>query len=92
MAKSIMQDNTAESFLSKRTDNLDKHHIFNGALRQKSEKYGLWVMLNHDEHMFAHHTVKGQKVLILLKQLGQKAFEEKYGHEEYMKEFHKNYL
>lgn len=28
-------------------DPLDKHHIFGGANRKKSEQYGLWVYLCH---------------------------------------------
>ena len=37
---------------------LDKHHIFSGALRKKSEKYGLTVYLHHSKcHIFGENSV-----------------------------------
>lgn len=47
-------------------DPLDKHHIFGGAYRKKSEKYGLCVDLcHHDCHIFgegaAHRRGHGEK-------------------------------
>ena len=97
MAQSIVQkiengQEIRQCYITGRTYELDKHHIFNGALRKKSEDYGLWVYLNHDVHMKAHGTKQGQEVLKWLKQQGQEAFERRYGHEKFMKEFHKNYL
>lgn len=71
---------------------LDRHHIFGGARRNKSEKYGLWVYLEHTQHMWLHQTRQGQAYSKYLKALGQKKFEEIYGHELFMKEFGKNYL
>ena len=49
MAKSIMQSEKV-CYLSGRTDWLEKHHLYQGANRKLSEKYGLWVYLNHYWH------------------------------------------
>lgn len=89
MSRSIIQDGKY-CYLGSSESTLDKHHIFNGALRKKSEKYGLWVYIGHYSHLNAHQ--KDTDILIDLKKIGQKAFEEKYGHEMFMREFHKNYL
>ncbi len=89
MSKSIIQDERY-CYLGSSESMLDKHHIFNGALRKKSEKYGLWVYIGHYTHLNAHQ--KDTDVLIELKKIGQRMFEEKYGHDAFMREFHKNYL
>lgn len=44
--KSILQTEK-RSYLSGDTRWLEKHHIFGGANRKLSEKYGLWVWLTH---------------------------------------------
>ena len=97
MAQSIMQKiedgkEVRKCYLTGRTDNLDKHHSMNGPFRKKAEAYGLWIFLQHDVHMKLHQTPQGQKVAIWLKQQAQEAFERKYGHEKWMKEFKRNYL
>lgn len=70
---------------------LDKHHIFNGPLRQKSEHYGLWIYVEHYTHLNLHQTSEGQAELKRLKAIAQRAFEKKYSHDLFMKEFHKDY-
>ena len=74
------------------TNNLDRHHVMNGPYRDKSEAFGLWVYLNHDIHMWLHQTRDGEQYKRQLKQEAQLAFEDCYGHERWMQEFHKNYL
>lgn len=37
-------------YLSGRTDWIEVHHVFPGANRKLSEKFGLCVYLNHDAH------------------------------------------
>ena len=71
--------------------NLDKHHIFNGPLRKKSEHYGLCIYMEHYTHLNLHQSQEGQHELKRLKAVAQKVFEEKYGHELFMEEFHKDY-
>lgn len=74
---------------------LHKHHFMHGSWgRKKAEHYGLWAYVceaRHHEHgPEAPHA--NAKIDMALKQIAQRAFEEKYSHEEWMKEFGKNYL
>lgn len=48
-APSILQDEK-ECFLSGTLEGLERHHIYGGANRRNSAKYGLWVWLRHDLH------------------------------------------
>ncbi len=89
--KSILQS-VRECYITHDIRDLDKHHIMNGSFRGKSERFGLWVWLRHDQHMNLHHTPEGQIKARELKQQAQAAFEEIYGHDRWMAEFHKNYL
>lgn len=90
--KSIIQDKK-ECFRTHSIIDLDKHHIMNGnAYRNKSEKYGLWVWLNHDVHMWLHNTRDGNVYARELKAIAQEHFEELYGHTKWLMLFHKNYL
>ena len=77
-------------------DRLDRHHIFPGAYRNKSEKYGLVVDLCHEScHIFgpeaAHNNAKTMREL---KKYGQrKAMEEQgWTTEDFIREFGKNYI
>ncbi len=93
MKKSIMQ-NGRESYLSGRTDSLEKHHVFGGANRKWSEIYGLFVYLAHDEHneppRGVHHNAEKDYAL---KCDGQRAFERVHGtREEFMQIFGRNWL
>lgn len=95
MSKSIIEDKNAQQcFICGAYGYLEEHHIFFGtALRKKSEHYGLKVhlcYLHHRDKVSGVHFNKGLN--IKLKQLAQKTFEEKHGHERFMKEFGKNYL
>lgn len=97
MAQSIIQkyengQPIKQCYLTGRTYDLDKHHVMNGINRKKAEEWGLWVYLNHEVHMKLHQTAQGQKVARWLKQQAQEQFERRYGHDKWMKEFHKNYL
>ena len=96
MAKSILQ-NEKRCFLSGRTDGLHEHHVFGGANRKNSEKYGLKVYLYHELHNNApdgsddhHNRELGDR----LKRIAQARAMEHYGWTfgEWMKIFHKNYL
>lgn len=90
MSESIIQKNT-ECFVSGSRVNLDRHHCVHGtAGRKLAEKYGLWVWLRHDIHMQLHDKNKGLDKI--LEQEAQRAFEERYGHDEWMRIFRKNYL
>ena len=77
-------------------DPLDKHHIFGGAFRKKSERYGLTVYLCHDRchengPEAAHRNAGTMRTL---REYGQrKAMEENgWSVADFIREFGKNYL
>lgn len=59
--ESIIQKDKTKCFICKQNpcgDPLDKHHIFGGADRSKSEKYGLTVYIHHNRcHIFGENSV-----------------------------------
>ena len=75
---------------------LDRHHIFGGSNRKKSERYGLVVDLCHDScHIFGKYSAhQNKEVALRLHQYGQKEAMEKYGWttERFIQEFGRNYL
>lgn len=75
---------------------LDKHHIFGGAYRKKSEKYGLTVYLCHGScHIFGEKAVHScRETMDELHRYGQKLAMERMGwtKEDFMREFGRNYL
>lgn len=77
-------------------DPLDKHHIFGGSRRKKSERYGLVVDLCHNRcHIFGELAVhRNADTMRELHQYGQrKAMEENgWTTEDFIREFGKNYL
>ena len=72
-----------------RTGTLHHHHCLHGSRRKKADKYGLIVYLCPHCHSQLHDLGVGD---LFLEKKAQKYFEEKYGHEKWMKEFGKNYL
>lgn len=74
---------------------IERHHIFGGALRKKSEKYGLVVDLCHNCHNEPPDGVHHNKgAMLKLHKYGQiKAMQEQgWTIERFRKEFRKNYL
>ncbi len=75
---------------------LDRHHIFGGSRRKKSEKYGLVVYLHHNScHIFGRFAVhQNRDTMLRLHQYGQeKAMAENHwSTEDFIREFGKNYL
>lgn len=95
--KSILQDNPHACYLCRRTSGpLDKHHVFSGPLRKKSEKYGLTVYLCHDScHIFGPNSAhQSGETALYLHQQAQRAAMERYGWtaDDFRREFGKNYL
>ena len=74
---------------------VERHHIFGGALRKKSERYGLVVTLCHSCHNAppygVHHNAKAMQKL---HEYGQrKAMAENgWNIDDFRREFYKNYL
>ena len=92
MSRSILQDRK-ECFLCGTTYDLHEHHVIYGPFRHKAEHYGLKVYLCAYDHNMSDNGVHFNKSLdIKLKQFAQEKFESKYSHEEWMKQFEKNYV
>ena len=92
--KSIIQERK-ECFVTGDTNGLHKHHIFGAYNRNNSEKYGLWIWLRWDYHIAdsPHRTPHNDKeVDLVYKQIAQRKFETRYGHDEFMRIFGRNYL
>ena len=90
--KSIIADYSQGRYcyFTGQSNNLDKHHIFNGPLRAWSEKNGLWIYVEHYKHMDMH--VNDQQTLLYLKRIGQRKYEKTHSREEFMSHTHKNYI
>ena len=86
---SVLTDNMDECIFSHTTP-VERHHIFGGANRKRSEKYGFVVPLRPDLHPNGVHAKAIDKVL---KQMAQEYYEIYYGtRQEFIKEFGKSYL
>lgn len=89
---SILQSDKV-CFLSGSTVDIEKHHIFGGANRRNSAKYGLWVYLRHDLHneppYGIHHNINANRQL---QEIAQKAFEKHYPDLNFISIFGRNYL
>ena len=95
----VLQEKVLNCFLCGRngaSDHLDRHHIFGGAYRKKSERYGLVVYLCHDRcHIFGKNAVHNNaEVMQQLHEFGQREWMKQTGGtvEDFIKEFGKNYL
>lgn len=89
--KSILQDEK-ECYLTGRTFNLHKHHVFNGNPQRKlSEQYGLWVWLNAEVHEKVHADIEIRKWLKETAQLDAMRY---YGwtEDEFREKFGRSYL
>lgn len=90
--KSILQ-NEKQCFLCGCQNLIEDHHIFGGANRTLSEKYGLKVYLCHYCHNEPPNGVHFNKERNRqLQAQAQEAFEKLYSHDEFMRIFGRNYL
>ena len=73
---------------------VERHHIFGGAYRTKSETRGFVVPLRPDLHPNGVFAGKDAKAIdTKLKQMAQEYYEAHYGtREQFMQEFGRNYL
>ena len=102
MSKSIIQDYShRQCYLcgyllgiwDENRNDLEEHHIMMGKWRALSEHYGLKVLLCDKHHRTTKEAVhRNEDNELFLKIVAQHAFELKYSHELWMKEFGKNYL
>lgn len=73
---------------------VERHHIFGGANRKRSEKYGYVVPLRPDLHPNGSQAGPMREIIDkCLKRMAQRDYEEKYGsREDFICEFGRNYL
>jgi hypothetical protein len=97
--ESIIQKDKTRCFLCGMVgyvEPLDKHHIFFGANRSKSEKYGLTVYLHHNRcHIFGENSVHANaRINRKLQAFAQKKAMKHYNwsEEDFRSIFHKNYI
>lgn len=95
--KSIFTDDMDTCYFQKRTDGIERHHIFGAANRKRSEEYGFVIPLHYSIHpngAGCQLSMDERKDLdVLLKQECQKWFLEHIGGmDRWMKEFGRNYL
>ena len=97
--KSIIQQDKDRCYLCggyANGDPLDRHHVYSGADRKKSEKYGLTVYLHHNKcHIFGERAVHNNaRVNQALQAKVQKIAMEHYGWtiDDFLKEFYQNYI
>ena len=97
--KSIIQKDVSKCFICKQNpcgDPLDKHHVIGGALRSKSERYGLTVYIHHNKcHIFGENAVhRNAKINERLQALAQKKVMKLYGWsiEDFRMKFYTNHL
>lgn len=73
---------------------VERHHIFGGSNRKRSEKYGFVAPLRPDLHPNGVHAGPDAKTIdLILKMKAQVYFEERYGtRDDFIREFGKSYL
>lgn len=83
----ISNDTDDQCFIcGRRPDHI--HHMLHGSRRAAADKYGLTCHLCHECHTALHDRGVMDRELQALAQI---AFEKRYGHEEFMRIFGKNY-
>ena len=92
MTESIMQTEKACYYCGRKTC-LERHHVMAGTANRKlSERYGIWIWVCHDDHVGIDGVQYDKQRNWDLKKQAQIAFEERYGHELWIKTFMKNYI
>ena len=95
MGRSIVQKDNSRCFICHSNIWLEWHHVFGGALRDKSDRLGLVVRLCHYCHNEPPDGVhQNRDIRRKLQAFAQKKAMEEYGWdvERFIKEFYKNYL
>lgn len=89
--ESKLQNDTSVCYLcGKYMGKGDKHHIFNGAKRDRAEEDGMYVYVHRVCHSFIHEHPMTMKTL---KMRGQRKWEEIYGDRDaFIKRYGKSYL
>ena len=92
---SVLTDDMDNCYFT-RSNMVERHHIFGGGNRDRSEKYGFVVPLRPDLHPNGAHTQWDAKMLAIdlcLKQLAQFYYEQHFGdRSDFVRDFGKSYL
>ena len=89
----IQLQDKKECWVTGQTTGLHKHHIYGGARRKLSEKYGLYVYLTPYWHNASNDGVHfDYEFDMKLKTLAQTEFEKVYSRDKFMELFGRNYL
>ena len=94
-APSLIQEDDSCYLCGRRDRKLDRHEIFPGPFRDKSKKYGLWVLVcNEDCHEGKYGAQYNRAVRKRLSQIAQRRAMEVYGWStaDFIREFGKNWL
>ena len=93
MSIMVTEDDADHCYLCGRYGQLEWHHIFGGANRKNSERYGLTVPLCHECHNEPPNGVHfNRERMDALRAEGQRKFESIYSQDEFMRIFGRNYL
>ena len=95
MAKSILQESRECVLSGYQGDYLDKHHVFGGANRKRSESMGLWVYVYKPLHNNSPESIhEDYQLNLMLKKWAQRLCMEHYDMtvEQFIVMFGKNYL
>lgn len=90
--KSIMTNDMTKCFLCGSPKNIEIHHIYSGAFRKKSTKYGMVVPLCHECHQGTNGVHYNREKMEKLRALGQRKFQEVYPNIDFLKTFGRNYF
>ena len=88
--KSMITDDLEHCYLCGKTP-VQYHHVFGGSHRRRATADNLFIPLCWNCHVKVHNE-PSQRLNYSLKRLGQLAYEDLYGHDEFMKNYGKNYL
>lgn len=93
MNKSVMTDNYEQCFLCGKYGPLEWHHVFGGANRKNSDRFGLVVPLCHACHNEPPDGVHfNREKMDDLRARGQRTFETIWSHDKFIEIFGENYL
>lgn len=82
---------TKTCFFCGRTTQLEVHHIYSGAFRNKSSYWGCWCYLCKEHHTGVNGVHNNGRMMNNLRALCQREFEKEYPHESFLKIFGRNY-
>lgn len=88
--KTILQTDLDVCFVCGKRGATDWHHVFNGAMKKRSEEDGMMIHIHRGCHRFLHEHPMSNETM---KKRAQRKWEETYGDREaFIERYRKNYL